>query len=385
MIGKSIAGITGSTALLVPAIFLLAYLFLFQFGQKGTDESELTDLGLPPPIAQMTRTLPKFLTSPSKPQVLLMGSSLVLSPAYMLEKLIHRPDYDCTYFEDALKQRTGKQISVTNVGVVGAMACDQYAILKTALNTGKKPDFVIFGLAPRDFTDNLTTVENSPTQKVLTCYGSTNKLFPESLKSEDCALSFNMHKVTIDRWLKRIRKTATQSACQLYNHPASIEQTVPANSLAKAERTHRVVLATDIVDYRNRYNPPNYDRLKEQAAYLNSLLQLCRKEQIPVLLVNMPITQLNRRLIDPSLLEAVEHKVSETALSYHVPFLNLDKTDSRSFDDYTDFTDSVHLAASGGKKFFNILSDYLVSDRTFSQVFQTPLPAVAQREKGGVY
>ncbi len=395
--GQSLKRFFGSTLFLVPAFLLCTYVCLFYGGRKCTDVNELIDMGLPSTTVQYTQTIPEFFSSKSKPQVLLMGSSLVLSPAQMIERASHpnnpKSGYACTYFEDGLKKRTGKEIKVTNVGVMAGMTCDQYSILKASLAAGKKPDYVIFGMAPRDFTDNITTVENSPTQQMLAYCRSNEQLWPESLKPNDIELCYNLHKVTYNRLLKQLRNSGLQLSCQISGHPADLKAAASLNDAAvPIFRTTKVVLKEDIDKFRRLYNPPNFTRLKEQIAYLNDMMQLCQKERIPVLLVNMPITEDVYKLIDPALLQAYQREVRAVANRYHSTYLDLDDKSpsvpesviSKSFDDDRDFNDCVHLNMVGGKRFFNAMADHLGNDDAFSRTFQTN-QALAKKSQELVY
>ncbi|CAN5515317.1 hypothetical protein BH10CYA1_BH10CYA1_54090 [soil metagenome] len=393
--GAALKQFFGSSLFLIPAFLIATYVCLFHSGRCCTDVNELVALGLPSTTVQYTKTIPQFFSTKSKPQILLMGSSLVLSPAHMIE-LSQHPDagYACTYFEDGLKERTGKDIKVTNVGVMAGMTCDQYSILKASLAAGKKPDYIIFGMAPRDFTDNMTSIENSPTQQMLAYCRSQEKFFPESLKSNDLELCLNAHKVTYQRILKQLRNSGLQMACRVSGHPASLADLTVAKNPAPLFRTHKLVLKEDIEKFRRLYNPPNFSRLKAQMAYLNDMMELCQQEKIPVLLVNMPITDDVGKLIDPALLQSFRQNVNEVAVRYHCTFLDLDNKDltaadahlSNCFDDDRDFNDGVHLSLAGGKRFFDVLADHLTCDNSFSLTFQTPpQKAIARKQQGGTY
>lgn len=374
-----------STFLLVAAALVIGYVSLFFGLQKSTDRSDLATLELPSWMLQFTQTLPKYLGSQKKPDVLLMGSSLVLSPAALIEKQQNRTGFACTYFEDALKDRCGKSISVDNVGVIAGMVCDQYAILKASLEAGKKPNFIIYGMAPRDLADNLTSAENSPTQQVLAFCQSSNKFLPESLKAEDIELCWNAHKLGATRWLKTLRNASLHLACDISKHPASLSETVPQKVEQQAPvHTRQVVIAEDLEIYRQRYNPPNYDRLKSQSAYLDSLLALCAEHKIPILLVNMPLPDVNRNVIPPPLLAAYKQTVRKIADKYSCEVWDLDGN-SVFAENATNFNDCVHLNANGGKKFFNMLADHLVKDKPFDIAYGIQTPSVAESSKATVF
>lgn len=385
VIGDASRRFGSSTFLLVVAAFVIGYVSLF-FGMKNcTDRSDVATLELPGWMLQFTQTLPKYLGSTNKPDVLLMGSSLVLSPAALIEKQQNRTGFACTYFENRLKERTGKAIRVDNVGVIAGMVCDQYAILKASLEADKKPDFIIYGMAPRDLADNLTSAENSPTQQVLAFCQSTNKFLPESLKPEDIELCWNAHKLGANRWLKTVRSAALHLACDITKHPATLSEAVPQKVEQQAPvHTRQVVIAEDLEIYRQRYNPPNFDRLKSQSAYLDRLLSLCAEQKTPILLVNMPLPDVNRNVIPPQLLAAYKETVKRIADKYGVEVWDLDGN-AVFAENSTNFNDCVHLNANGGKKFFNMLADYLVKDKPFDTAYGIQSSSVAESGKAAVF
>ncbi|HEY9679652.1 MAG TPA: SGNH/GDSL hydrolase family protein [Drouetiella sp.] len=381
---NALSRFASSTFLLVAAVFAIGYVTLF-FGLKS-ENGDMASLQLPAWMTQFTQTLPKYLNSPAKPDVLLMGSSLVLSPAALLEKLEHRTGFGCTYFENQIQQRTGKHIAVDNVGVIAGMVVDQYTILKASIDAGKKPTFVIYGMAPRDLADNLTSAENSPTQQVLAMSQKSKSFFPTSLNPQDLEVCWNTHKLTASHWMKSIRLAALDVASKASHHPATVTDSTPAKSENLAsEHTHMVVIPADLELYRQRYNPPNFDRMKGQAKYLESLLSLCAANHIPILLVNMPLPDVNRNVIPKPLLAEYKQTVKDVASKYPgCELIDLDQNTAFA-DNLNNFNDCVHLNANGGKKFFNMLADYLVNDKPFDVAYSVQPPSVAQSAKGKVF
>lgn len=125
-------------------------------------------------------------------------------------------------------------------------------------------------------------------------------------------------------------------------------------SHAKSER-----IAFDQSIYAKRYNPPDQMKLQKQLTSLDNFLDLCTKNNITVLLVDMPITEANRNMIDPNLLQAWQSGVESCAQRYGAEYADLDCDENY---DESDFDDSVHLSASGGRKFFSDLADLMAED-----------------------
>jgi hypothetical protein len=113
--------------------------------------------------------LASFLPSREQPEIVLMGSSLVLTPAVRCDDKMegktpcyerwyydrYIPEYTrASYFQKQLNENAGVSVQIKNLGVASSIMSDQYAIFKLMLKEQKRPDLLILGLAPRDFLDN---------------------------------------------------------------------------------------------------------------------------------------------------------------------------------------------------------------------------------------
>ncbi|CAN5210631.1 hypothetical protein BH10CYA1_BH10CYA1_43510 [soil metagenome] len=350
-----------SKTLIAIAILLAIYPLVFQNVLASSADDRLRDLGLPQWIIADTKNIPHFFASTTQPDVLVMGSSLILSPAYKVNN--RHTDFTLTFLENEVTSRIGKQLTITNVGVAFAMASDQYLLFKEALARGKKPKFVVYAMAPRDFVDNSASAENSPMVQILASQDSNRDFFPKSLSSKDVGANLSTHQSIFKSCIRHLRSNAADIAARfLNNQTAGPDPAVP-------HHTREEIMAHDVELYETRYNPPNYPRLKEQISSLNQMLELCHRINIPVLLVNMPITQANKSLIAPDLSKEYFKEIENSARRFDCKFANLDGDQS-----YTtlpsNFDDSVHLSAIGGRKFFKDLAKLLASDPAFLAKFK---------------
>jgi hypothetical protein len=319
--------------------------------QSGPLSSKLDSAGFPKWLITDTQNIPKILDRRVSPDGLLMGSSLVLSPAYKLNS--RHSDFSLGYLERELKERFGSSIGVSNVGVAFAMASDQSRLLDALLSRHIKPKFVIYGLAPRDFVDNSASIDNSPTAVTLNALDRhSGQFFPRSLRLQAVENAVNAHRMVLRALSHAARKTLARTLRPIFGD-SSVAENTPVHS--KAER-----VAFDMNVYPKRYSPPNEGRLEEQLRSFEDMLLVCRANEIAVLLVNMPLTHENLEMIDPDLLASYEFGVRYYAEKYGAEFVDLENDPAYENPEY--FDDTVHLSASGGRKFFGDLSEIMSKD-----------------------
>ena len=95
------------------------------------------------------------------PDVVLIGSSLLMHVQYFGNadylKLPQNEVYHhkSVMLEDLLRRRTGVKVDSFAFAIGGTMASDAYALASTLFSQKRKPKVVIYGIAPRDFIDNI--------------------------------------------------------------------------------------------------------------------------------------------------------------------------------------------------------------------------------------
>lgn len=90
-----------------------------------------------------------------------------------------------------------------------------------------------------------------------------------------------------------------------------------------------------------------------QLRSLELLFELCKKEHIELAVVNMPIRKCNLDLLNPTLAENYKRDLIELTERKQVQFV--DFCDLNRYNQ-SDYRDSVHLNAFGGKIFVGELS-----------------------------
>jgi hypothetical protein len=318
-------------------------------------------------IRVLVAKLASFLPSAEQPDVVLLGSSLVLVPAVRCDDQLlgKTPCYDrwyydryipcysqSVYLQKQLQDKFGLTLRIKNLGVASSIMSDQCGIFKLMLSEGKRPGLLILGLAPRDFLDNSQQKHlQTPTRTFIHEYSQAS-LLPE--KCDPAGLLAAGSKIThrFEKVFGRIRSECTDLACRLTGHPSQAE--VNTTAAAGGDRPNRLV---DVETYRKLYNPPNFTMLAQQSNYLEQLLATARENRISVLVINMPLTRENTDTLDRQALAAYQDTLANLTTKYGAGFLNIGSGSA----DYSlkDFEDCCHLNTRGGEKLYASLVSYL--------------------------
>jgi hypothetical protein len=323
------------------------------------------------------------------PQVVFLGSSLMLTPLNMTDaKILGRTldgsrHHQSIYFGALVKKLTGREINTFNFSLPGEMPSDAYLITKLLLRGTKKPEVIIYGVGPRDFMDNLldSPVATDP-------YRYLSKLDSHGPDS-----SFVGHRwdQQLDYWLTRLvypygkkEDISTQAQLRLQkllisNLCASTgvgqltwkqKRTLLGQShtmeIAEGECLFYPVIAHDanrfndnLGEYKQRYGVLNWNTFLVQLNFLAKLLDTARAQHINAVIVAMPITSVNRRLIPEFTWQAYKSSLRVITISKAARFVDLESSDQFCDDD---FGDTVHLNTIGGIKLVQVLVEQLLQD-----------------------
>jgi hypothetical protein len=117
-------------------------------------------------------------------------------------------------------------------------------------------------------------------------------------------------------------------------------------------------------NYKLRYLPLNEERWQLESKALEKIVALCRSNDIPLLIVAMPVSEGNRAILPHSFIEKHLAMLAQTAAATQtndkktVILLNLFEDPDFKADDYVD---TVHLRSSGGLKLVDKLTDTIRS------------------------
>jgi hypothetical protein len=121
----------------------------------------------------------------------------------------------------------------------------------------------------------------------------------------------------------------------------------------------RAEFADNLSEYRKRYATMKWDTYLSQMQFFADTLNTAQEKGIKVVVVTMPITQLNRSLLSDLSFTAYRNGV--IALAKRKGATVLDFSASEGFKQ-SDFMDTVHLHAGGGKLLFDQIIDKLSAD-----------------------
>lgn len=343
--------------------------------------------------------LPPCMASTENPEVLLLGSSLVLVPSVRCDDEFHKRKtrYDRWYYRNVIDEYTkadffanelaresGKNRKVLDLAVAASIMSDQYLILKKYLDSGKSPNLIVLGIAPRDFLDNLRQdPEKTPTYSILADLTCVKDLF-EQKRSKEAISNFALgyfsdvyknradYKTFLTRLASRISGHPVDLFTATLEKPKSTETTASADLIAEPKNDSGVLDSSkpmyeakknnlfDLKEYKRIYLPINNEAFKTQMGYLDKFLALSQRHEIPVVLVEMPVTKENLALLPDQVKTRFANKVQELATKYDAKVVK--PADKHKFE-LADFEDSVHLNSQGGTRVFTHVAQEIGRDR----------------------
>ncbi|MBU6452987.1 MAG: hypothetical protein KGS72_14475 [Cyanobacteria bacterium REEB67] len=348
-----------STSLVIQLCLMLSVFCLSIFLYPGhLDSADAVQ----PELRHYVAKVASFLSSGEKPEIVILGSSLMLYPATLCDlqvegkkpvdnnwyAAIFMPEYSrANYFEKLLDKQSHLNRHITNLAVASSLMSDHSLLLDSIIDAQKKPQLVICGIAPRDFIDN-----NQPDPDQTPVHKLVADLRPElvpTMAKPPVEGFFTDSLLRIKRAFTCLRLSANRIFCALVRRPENDYAAKMVPGVLNLPESK----AKDLVLYDKVYNPVKLPRLTQQAKSLEHMLQVAQQNQIKVLLVNMPVTAENADLLPVSTLARYNRTVSDIAAKYQVTLLDLQR--SPQFD-AADFIDSCHLNARGGAKFYEQLA-----------------------------
>jgi hypothetical protein len=308
--------------------------------------------------------------------VVLLGSSLVMAPVWTADfkKLglaavgsfytYHRFDM----LARALSQHRRQPLEVFSFAVPGAMVSDMYLVVEKLLADQKAPSLVIYGIAPRDFMDDLAAGETKTA--VFQRLGDVSDLN----HSDFAKAGFDEKlELVMDRGFylfgKRTRYQAKVDQCcrKIAERQITDRQSADAKGgdvfattagVFPLLQDPKILWRKSVDEYHMRYQKFNQHQFTKQEQFLRDTLSTCNKRGIQVLLVNMPLTQANLDLMPPGLYDKYLQSVRAIARDNSVALLDLsaDKFGNQCF------YDTVHLNEIGAKELLGRLTTAIRDD-----------------------
>lgn len=325
-----------------------------------------------------------FKAQPKAPDIVLMGSSLMLEALNTGDATyLHAPQtvtlHHTSYcLQDDIEKITGKKPSVFSFAIAGQMASDAYAITSTLLKDKSKPNTIVYGIAPRDFMDNtLTNVGSTETFRYLSrvgdlhsAFAASNPPFWDTVDNSLSQISFLYeHRADFlclqQQAIKNILNLFGKQDYDNYHVPFNLRKiamvNLPEDVACNETQVNPygdppVPYLDNLPEYKQRYAHMNNKMFKNQLLYLGKLLQFGKQQNIRIVLVNMPLTADNVSIMPTGFYDQYLQNVSTLASQNNAQLIDFNdpKLFNRGY-----FADSAHLNGLGGIRFFELLSEKL--------------------------
>jgi hypothetical protein len=359
-----------SSALCASAIYLVINCAM-QVAEMNSAKKNATKIGQTTVTQQAFDSASELLRSKAgTPTISLVGSSLVLAPFWSSDLRHFKGVSDCwhhhqaLWLEQCLASAGISKTSVISFGLPGLVVSDAYLITQKLFKGPTAPSVVFYGIAPRDFMDDfLGAHTQTPVFERLVTVPDAIQLGDLYFSNPQERLDFVLQKVVYlygkrGKYQTRINKTVNKACDRIFgSNQNSVTPDDDLRSLGFLQEQNRpYVWAASIREYKARYRTFNEAQFEKQKHFLDALLKLNHERGITAVLVNMPLTADNIKLMPPGLYPRYMKSVQELAARHEVALLDLQHNDH-----YTDqdFYDTVHLNALGGDKLASTLAKFV--------------------------
>lgn len=320
------------------------------------------------------------------PQIAVLGSSVIMHPLWLQEADYRNADVDLVadhrsrYLEEVIKQNAPvKSAECFNFALPGSMCSDDFMIVRALFKGTRKPDIVVIALTPRDMMDNrFDGAISSKHYQYLSRFTDTSWFNELAMPQMSQRLDYYLSKAVYFKGAGATIPIIASQYVRTYIGPLK-EFLGPSPLDKKTEEDRRFALyqpqvekglfiahpnlpdlfVDDQVGMKSRFKTSNDAAFFNQRQWLHLCLEGCRKENIKVLLVNMPLSPMVNKVIPPAVYKRHIECLKEASQKWGCKLL-----DANTPGKYvtTDFTDWAHMDASGGKKVLTEIGKAIASD-----------------------
>lgn len=322
-----------------------------------------------------------FLKHEKSPDIILLGSSLMMIPVSVLDADYLNKDLDAVYhdhsvyLENALSSGSSAP-SCFNFAIPGGMISDDYMISRALLRDKHRPKVIVLGLTLRDFIEShVTCAAVTPSFKYFKHFFDIDDIaelsMPEIWQRLDYWQSKFVFMVGERLDLQVAFAQKLQSVCDALLgagapakspalEPTTVAANIAHNLKTEAEPGDFMLRANQIYpyednsnEYKKRFSNPSQKLFNAEASFLHRFLAEAHEQNVKVLLVNMPLTQANMSLM-PSGLYAKYFTIAQAeAKQQSADFLDLNTGTKFGVND---FRDTAHMNSSGGRKLLDAVA-----------------------------
>ncbi|MDR3614630.1 MAG: hypothetical protein P4L53_13810 [Candidatus Obscuribacterales bacterium] len=309
-------------------------------------------------------TVNGFKALKERPTVVLLGSSLVMHPFWSMDAQLDKKIDDIFHhhssitFGRELEANGCSKQNVYSFAVFGEMASDGYIYANDFLKGDKKPDVVVLGMAPRDFSDAYLTAPTATFtfKKVvgLSNFGRYADAYLPGWQDKADFIATHACYFYGKRW--RLQHELEKGLTKAY-HFFHLDIAAKSAATAATAASQAGYMSASMIDdrwknsakeYRARYRDIENKDLTVQMGFLQKTLAVCKERGIKVVLVNMPLSDTNRELLPSSFYADFRQRLGNLAeQSGNVQYVDLG--DASEFN-HSDFWDTAHLNFNGGHK-----------------------------------
>lgn len=314
------------------------------------------------------------------PHLILLGSSLILDPVIQTESLYLDRPLDRYYWrrsmamESLIFKQVSAPISVINLSMGGEMASDSYIILEHLIARNQTPATIIYGVAPRDFLDNvLASVDATPIFINVADLTDLPRLYAGSNYDLNLWLNDLMSrlflvwrdKTDIQTWTALHLK---QFVYHLFSWPqpnpfpeiwTGSPHAFPGVSIEHATASQALAA------YKLRYLAVHQSAVEDQFRYFEDLLSLCKHKGIVLRIVNMPLPDENKILIPSGFYQEYLQRLKALCTKYDVDFSDFSVS---PWTNLNNFQDAAHLKPAVSPPFLEQLTEVFAKSYRRSRI-----------------
>lgn len=322
--------------------------------------------------------------------VALLGSSLMVaavttadatSSGKPLDIILH---HKSEYMDKQLALNGVPKQQTMNLSGPGQMPSDALLIFMALNDHLKEGSTVVYGLAPRDFFDSsFQSASDTESYKYLRrmielhprvnahyhqyFWDKVNALLERGVYLYDRSAEIQtkwFH--NMENFLVKLFPGYEDSTFTYWDRKALLPgykgaEFHPRASMCAPEdlsKPHEFIDNT--FEYFLRYRRPNPAVFDAQLYFLRKLSEECSKKKAKLIIVNMPITEVNMALLPRHHYQNYMTALKDFSKSYKVKFVDLNNP---KIFPKTDFRDGVHMNAHGGMRFIELMAPEIASTR----------------------
>lgn len=332
-----------------------------------------------------SQKLTNFFDSDRHPDVLLFGSSIALSSSFESDAaigILTRKDQKNNYYgavqlQNCIQSETGKKLKVENLACFGSMANHAWLEAEKLVEFGKIPKAIIYEIASRDFFDasiprsfeseyyrtlaflHPKRSQANPLQSVGDLVANSHFVTlvrnlvsdPQTLKNPD-RLRFEFDSalgalICVYRHRLEILAELSNRGSSLFSRASSFEGAVSKIEIENKKKNPFAKVSAQSAGTYAVDSAPQLGRFEDEKVYFLKLVQVCRANNIKLIVVNMPVTVQYENLVPTELKPRWPKEVREATENAGFAFINLN--DQKVFPS-GDFIDFAHLNQSGAMK-----------------------------------